>query len=100
MKNNLLIYALFAYAAFYILNSKGKTRDMVVTQPDIADPGEVKKPSLIKKAANLFKEVAPVVKQVRETKKEKKATAKKVSKALSNKPGSILKGIGQFPDMC
>jgi hypothetical protein len=43
------------------------------------------------------KKVAPVVKKAVVTAKQKKA-AKKVAEALTKR--SILRGVGQFPDMC
>jgi len=69
----------------------GKARKYTLTEE------QFNKPSLLQKVSKAVKKVAPVVKKAAATAKQKKA-AKKVAEALTKR--SILRGVGQFPDMC
>jgi hypothetical protein len=99
MENKGLIYILLAGGAILLLSMKKKTTTykLEVPAPQKITAEQFAKPSLIQKVSKAVKKVAPVVKKAVTTAKQKKA-AKKVAEALSKR--SILRGVGQFPDMC
>jgi hypothetical protein len=99
MKNKGLIYILLAGGAILLLSMKKKAPfyKIEVPAPEKITAEQFNKPSLLQKVSKAVKKVAPVVKKAVATAKQKKA-AKQTAAALSK--GSILSGIGQFPDMC
>jgi len=99
MKNKGLIYLILAGGAILLLSMKKKTATykLDVPAPEKITAEQFNKPSLLQKVSKAVKKVAPVVKKASATAKQKKA-AKKVAEALSKR--SILRGVGQFPDMC
>ena len=98
MKNKGLIYILLAGGAILLLSMKKKPLYRIeVPAPEKITAEQFAKPSLLQKVSKAVKKVAPVIKKVAATAKQKKA-AKQTAAALSK--GSILRGIGQFPDMC
>jgi hypothetical protein len=99
MKNKGLMYILLAGGAILLLSMKKKAPayKIEVPAPEKITAEQFKKPSLLQKVTKAVKKAAPAVKKAVVTAKQKKA-AKKTAAALSK--GSILRGIGQFPDMC
>jgi hypothetical protein len=98
MKNKGLIYILLAGGAILLLSMKKKPSYKIeVPAPEKITAEQFERPSLLQKVTKAVKKVAPVVKKAAATAKQKKA-AKKVAEALSKR--SILRGVGQFPDMC
>lgn len=98
MKNKGLIYILLAGGAILLLSMRKKASYKIdVPAPEKITAEQFNKPSLLQKVTKAVKKVAPVVKKAALTAKQKKA-AKQTAAALSK--GSILRGIGQFPDMC
>lgn len=99
MKNKGLIYILLAGGAILLLSMKKKTATykLEVPAPEKITAEQFNRPSLLQKVSKAVKKVAPVVKKAALTAKQRKA-AKQTAAALSK--GSILRGIGQFPDMC
>ena len=99
MKNKGLIYILLAGGAILLLSMKKKTATykLEVPAPEKITAEQFEKPSLLQKVSKAVKKVAPVVKKAVLTAKQKKA-AKQTAAALSK--GLILRGVGQFPDMC
>jgi hypothetical protein len=98
MKNQGLILLLLGAGAFFLISAKRKPAGRVfVPEPETITEQQFKKPSLLQKVSKVVQKVAPVVKEVRLTAKQKKA-AKKTAAALSKR--SILRGVGQFPDVC
>jgi len=99
MKNKGLIYILLAGGAILLLSMKKKTTTykLEVPAPQKITAEQFAKPSLLQKVSKAVKKVAPVVKKAAATAKQRKA-AKQVAEALSKR--SILRGVGQFPDMC
>ena len=98
MKNKGLIYILLAGGAILLLSMRknGGSR-VIVPAPEKITAEQFERPSLLQKVTKAVKKVAPVVKKAAATAKQRKA-AKKVAEALSKR--SILRGVGQFPDMC
>jgi len=98
MKNKGLIYILLAGGAILLLSMKKKTSyKLDVPAPESITAEQFKKPSLLQKVSKVVKKAAPVVKKAVLTSKQKKA-AKQAASILSKR--SILRGVGQFPDMC
>ena len=98
MKNKGLIYILLAGGAILLLSMRKKSGGrVIVPEPEIITAEQFAKPSLLQKVSKAVKKVAPVVKKAAATAKQRKA-AKQVAQALSKR--SILRGVGQFPDMC
>lgn len=98
MKNKGLIYILLAGGAILLLSMRKKSSYKIdVPAPEKITAEQFNKPSLLQKVTKAVKKVAPVVKKAALTAKQKKA-AKQIAAALSK--GSILRGVGQFPDMC
>jgi len=99
MKNKGLIYILLAGGAILLLSMRKKTSmyKIEVPAPEKITAEQFKKPSLLQKVTKAVQKVAPVVKKAALTAKQKKA-AKQTASALSKR--SVLRGIGQFPDMC
>jgi hypothetical protein len=99
MKNKGLMYILLAGGAILLLSMRKKAPSYTI---DVAAPEKItaeqfERPSLIQRVSKAVKKVAPVVKKAAATAKQKKA-AKQTAAALSKR--SVLRGIGQFPDMC
>ena len=98
MKNKGLIYILLAGGAILLLSMRKKSGGrVIVPEPEIITAEQFAKPSLLQKVSKAVKKVAPVVKKAVLTAKQKKA-AKQTAAALSKR--SVLRGVGQFPDMC
>ena len=98
MKNKGLIYILLAGGAILLLSMRKKSGSrVIVPEPEKITAEQFERPSLLQKVSKAVKKVAPVVKKAAATAKQRKA-AKKVAEALSKR--SILRGVGQFPDMC
>jgi hypothetical protein len=99
MKNKGLIYLILAGGAILLLSMKKKSAiyRLDVPAPEKITEEQFNRPSLLQKVSKAVKKVAPVVKKAAATAKQKKA-AKKVAEALTKR--SILRGVGQFPDMC
>jgi|APGre2960657404_1045060.scaffolds.fasta_scaffold281430_2 hypothetical protein len=98
MKNKGLFYILLAGGAILLLSMKKKPSYKIeVPAPEKITAEQFRQPSLLQKVSKAVKKVAPVVKKAVLTAKQKKA-AQKTAAALSK--GSILRGVGQFPDMC
>ena len=79
------------------MKKKTATYKLEVPAPEKITAEQFEKPSLLQKVSRAVKKVAPVVKKAVVTAKQKKA-AKQTAAALSKR--SILRGVGQFPDMC
>jgi hypothetical protein len=98
MKNKGLIYILLAGGAILLLSMKKKPSYRIeVPAPEKITAEQFRKPSFLQKVTKVVQKVAPVVKKASATAKQKKV-AKKVAEALTKR--SVLRGIGQFPDMC
>jgi hypothetical protein len=98
MKNKGLIYILLAGGAILLLSMKKKGFYKIeVPAPEKITAEQFRQPSLLQKVSKAVQKVAPVVKKAVATAKQKKA-AKQTAAALSKR--SILRGVGQFPDMC
>jgi hypothetical protein len=98
MKNKGLIYILLAGGAILLLSMKKKgSYKIEVPAPEKITAEQFRQPSLIQKVSKAVKKVAPVVKKAVATAKQKKA-ARQTASVLSKR--SILRGVGQFPDMC
>jgi hypothetical protein len=98
MKNKGLMFILLAGGAILLLSMKKKASyKLEVPAPEKITAEQFRQPSLIQKVSKVVKKVAPVVKKAVATAKQKKA-AKQAAAALSKR--SILRGVGQFPDMC
>jgi hypothetical protein len=98
MKNKGLIYILLAGGAILLLSMKKKgSYKIEVPAPEKITAKQFRQPSLIQKVSKAVKKVAPVVKKAVATAKQKKA-ARQTASVLSKR--SILRGVGQFPDMC
>lgn len=99
MKNKGLIYILLAGGAILLLSMKKKTATykLEVPAPEKITAEQFNKPSLLERVSKAVKKVAPVVKKAGITARQRKA-AKQTAAALSKR--SVLRGIGQFPDMC
>lgn len=99
MKNKGLMFILLAGGAILLLSMRKKAPGykIEVPAPEKITAEQFEKPSLLQKVSKIVKKVAPVVKKAAATAKQRKA-AKKTAAALSK--GSILRGVGQFPDMC
>lgn len=99
MKNKGLIFILLAGGAILLLSMKKKSPGykIMVPAPEKITAEQFRQPSLLQKVSKAVQKVAPVVKKAASTAKQKKAS-KKVAEALTKR--SILRGVGQFPDMC
>jgi len=98
MKNKGLIYILLAGGAILLLSMKKKgSYKIEVPAPEKITAEQFRQPTLIQKVSKAVKKVAPVVKKAVATAKQKKA-ARQTASVLSKR--SILRGVGQFPDMC
>ena len=94
MKNNTLIYILIGAGAYYLISTKKKKPGykIIVPPPEKITAEQFAKPSLIQKALPAAKKVFSLFK--------KKPTAQQQATAAALSKGSILRGVGQFPDMC
>jgi hypothetical protein len=115
MKNKGLIYILLAGGAAILLLSmrrKAPSYTIDVPAPEKITAEEFEKPSLIQRVIKAVKKVAPVVKKAAESAKQRKIVREKTSAYTSKQrkaakqtaaalsKGLVLRGIGQFPDMC
>jgi hypothetical protein len=96
MKNKALIYVLLAGGAIVLLSMKKKKPGykIIVPEPEKITAQQFAKPSLIQKAAPVAKTIFSLFKRKPKLTAQQQATAAALSK------GSILRGVGQFPDMC
>lgn len=94
MKNKALIYVLLAGGAIVLLSMKKKKPGykIIVPEPEKITAQQFAKPSIIQKALPVAKKVFSLFK--------KKPTAQQQATAAALSKGSILRGVGQFPDMC
>ena len=98
MENKGLFYILLAGGVILLLSMKKKASyKLDVPAPESITAEQFRKPSLLQKVSKVVKKAAPVVKKAVLNAKQKKA-AKQASSILSKR--SILRGVGQFPDMC
>lgn len=94
MKNNTLVYILIGAGAYYLIASKKKkpAYKITVPPPEKITAEQFAKPSLIKRTAPVAKTIFSLFK--------KKPTSQQQATAAALSKGSILQGVGQFPDMC
>lgn len=96
MKNKTLLYILIGAGAYYLYAAKKKkpSYKIIVPEPEKITAQQFAKPSLIQKAAPVAKTIFSLFKRKPKLTAQQQATAAALSK------GSILRGVGQFPDMC
>jgi len=94
MKNKTLLYILIGAGAYYLYAAKKKkpSYKIIVPEPEKITAQQFAKPSIIQKALPVAKKVFSLFK--------KKPTAQQQATAAALSKGSILRGVGQFPDMC
>jgi hypothetical protein len=94
MKNKTLLYILIGAGAYYLYAAKKKkpSYKIIVPEPEKITAQQFAKPSIIQKALPVAKKVFSLFK--------KKPTPQQQATAAALSKGSILRGVGQFPDMC